>query len=282
MIYQSQRMRLECVHTIKSNSVNDILVCRELNSGVDLFYTVLAVKDHETVKFCLETFSESKIPQEESALVECFSDHGVFCMVFAYRERRPLQDFYTGNFFSLPECETICSNIILTCITSGLSFPLLYLALKQGQLNLSRDRTAYLTFELDLKDLDPKKNEHDCAVECAAILWDLLKPKASQKAFSYRLLEKKIARGSYSSFTELYKDIQITAAPKKEKNIFQRIIGWVRRQQDNIFRILMGCCIILGAVALVCLFSQLVFGDIPLLRLFINGFKVIGTESLTG
>ena len=39
--------------------------------------------------------------------------------------------------------------------------------------------------------------------------------------------------------------------------------------------------LILVIIALAMLFSNLVLGDIPWLRLFINSFKRIGTESLT-
>ncbi|MCD7738839.1 MAG: hypothetical protein LUH58_07350 [Lachnospiraceae bacterium] len=281
MIYQSQLMRLSSVRTIKSNTVNDVLICRDLNSAAGTLYTVLAVKEHETVKSCLEMFREYGT-SDRDVCVHSFSDQGIFCMVFEYKQERPLDDFYAGGFFSLQECEEICVQVIMACLTSGLPYPFLYLILKQGQLNLSRDRSVYLGYQTDLAELDIGKTERDCAVECAQILRRILSPKKSGKAFSYQLLEKKIDRKSYSTFTELYKDIRVASAPQKKKNIIQRIKAWFLRRQDIIFRILLYLCVVLVVIALASLITQLLFGDIPWLRLLFNGFKTIGTESLTG
>ncbi|MCD8130250.1 MAG: hypothetical protein LUE16_03050 [Lachnospiraceae bacterium] len=281
MIYQSQLMRLLCVRTIKSNTVNDVLVCRDLNSASGALYTVLAVRDHATVKQCLEMFRLSGT-SDRDVCVHSFSDQGIFCMVFEYKQERPLSDFYTGRFYTLPECEAICVQVIMACITCGLPFPFLYLVLRQGQLNLSKDHSVYLGYQTDLAELDITKTERDCAVECAQILRKLLSSKASGKAFSYQLLEKKIDRRSYSSFTELYKDIRIAAAPEKKKGIIQRIKAWFVRRQDLVFRISLYLCVVLSVVVLASLITQLIFGDIPWLRLLFNGFKTIGTETLTG
>lgn len=280
-IYQSQRMRLACVQTVKSNSVNDILVCRDLNSVAGVLYMVLAIKDHNTVRLCLEAFRQAGL-SESRACVDCFSDQGIFCMVFTYKPGRSLSEFYTGKFYSLTECETICASVIIACLTAGLPYSLLYLALRQGQLNLAKDHTVYLGWQIDLGELDPDRTERDCAVECAQILRELLSAKATQKAYSYRLLEKKISRKSYDSFTELYKDIQIAAAPKKKQGIRKRLMAFLARRQDTIFRILLFVCTALVLIVLASLLCQLIFGDVPWLRLLFNGFKTIGTESLTG
>ena len=138
-----------------------------------------------------------------------------------------------------------------------------------------------LGHQIDLEELDPARTERDCVVQCASILRDLLRPKSSQKAFSYRLLEKKIARKSYRKLTELYKDIRITAAPGKKKGIRKRIAGWFRRNQDGMFRFLLYLCAVLAFFVIVSLLTQLIVGDIPWLRLFFNGFETIGTETLT-
>ena len=87
---------------------------------------------------------------------------------------------------------------------------------------------------------------------------------------------------SYGQLTELYKDIRITAAPGQKKGIRKRIAGWFLRNQDGLFRILLLACMILAVLVIVSLLSQLIFGDVPWLRLFFNGFKIIGTETLSG
>lgn len=279
MFYESQRMKLECVRIVKESDINDILICQDLNTPAGNLYTLLVIKEHQAAKKYLEVFQQVGIPAQDS-YIDSFSDRGALCMAFEYKQERPLQDFYMGESYTLAECESICINVIMTCIASNLPYPILYLILRQGQLHLSKDHTVYFSYQIDLTELDPEKTERDCAVACASILRELLRPKASQKAFSYRLLEKKISRKSYDRFTELYKDIRITTVPGKKKGIRKRIKVWFARRQDGLFRILLCICLILGVLALVSLISQLLFGDIPWLRILFNGFKTIGTESL--
>ena len=112
------------------------------------------------------------------------------------------------------------------------------------------------------------------------ILRELLEPKASQKAISFQLLDKKISKKSYHKFTELYKDIRIAAAPRQRNSISGRFRAWFMRNRDQIFRIMLRICILLVILVLATFVTQAIFGDIPWLRLFINGFKKIGTESL--
>ncbi len=281
MLYQSQKMKLQCVRIVKKSDTNDIVICQDLNTAARNLYTLLVIKEHQTARKYLEIYEHAHLKAQDS-YIDSFSDQGAFCMVFAYQQERPLQDFYMGESYTLSECENVCISVIMACITSNLPYPILYLILKQGQLHLAKDHTVYLGYQIDLGELDGEKTERDCAVQCASILRDLLKPKASQKAFSYRLLEKKISRKSYGQLTELYKDIRITAAPGQKKGIRKRIAGWFLRNQDGLFRILLLACMILAVLVIVSLLSQLIFGDVPWLRLFFNGFKIIGTETLSG
>lgn len=278
MFFQSQKMNLECIRIVKKSDVNDIFICQDMNTAAGNLYTLLVIKDHMTTKKYLEVFEHAGLPAQDS-YIESFSDKGVFCMVFEYKQERPLKDFYMGNSYSLSECEEVCIQVIMACIASILPFPIIFLILKQGQLHLSKDHSVYFSYQLDLSELDPEITERDCAVQCAAILRDMLAPKASQKAFSYRLLEKKISRKSYDRFMELYKDIRVTATPLK-RGFLKKVKVWFVRNQDALFRILLVMCIMLAFAAVVLLVSQLLFGDIPLLRIFFNGFKTIGTESL--
>jgi hypothetical protein len=94
------------------------------------------------------------------------------------------------------------------------------------------------------------------------------------------LLEKKISRKSYDRFTELYKDIRITAVPGQKKGIRKRVKSWYTGRQEGLFHVLLIVCLIVAVLALISLISQLLFGEIPWLRILFNGFKTIGTESL--
>lgn len=279
MIYESPTMRLKCIRIVKRGPVNDILICQDLNVAGGSLYTLLAVKKHKTARTFLEIFEKAEQP-ENTLFVESFSVEGDFFIVFPYKQERPLKSFYAGGSYSLAECEEICSNTILSCIASGLPYPILYLILKQRQLNLARDHSVYLGFELDLSELDAAKNERDCTVQCAGILLELLEPKASQKAVSYQLLQKKVAKRSYQRFTELYKDIRIAAAPKRKKGLLAAFRRWFNRHRDMLFRILLWICVILVVLVGAAFLTQAVFGDVPWLRFFINSFKTIGTESL--
>ena len=279
MVYQSQKMKLECVRTVRQNDINDILICQDLNTAARNLYTLLVIKEHQTARQYLEVFERAGMSAQDS-YIDSFSDRGAFCMVFEYKQERPLQNFYMGESYTLAECEAVCINVIMACITSNLPYPLLYLLLKQEQLHLSKDHTVYFSYQIDLADLDPEKSERDCAVACASVLKELLRPKASQKAFSYKLLEKKISRKSYDTFTELYKDIRIAGVSGQKQGIRKRIKAWFARRQDGLFRILLCICLVLGVFALVSVLFQLIFGDIPWLRILFNGFKTIGTETL--
>lgn len=279
MFYQSQRMKLECVRVIRKNEINDILVCRDVNTAAGILYTLLVIKEHQIARKYLEVFEKAEMPTQDS-YIESFSDQGSLCMVFEYKQERPLKDFYMGTAYTLAECENVCINVIMACITSTLPYPLLYLILEQNQLNLSKDHMVYFSYQIDLAQMNPDRTERDCVGQCAAILRELLRPKASQKAFSYRILEKKISRESYDRFTELYKDIRITAVPGKRKGPGKRVRTWFISRKDGIFRILLIVGAVLALIVLVSLAFQLILGDIPWLRVLFNGFKTIGTESL--
>lgn len=279
MIYQSQKMRLECIRIVKTGEVNDIYICQDLNTAARTQYTLLAVKQHETVKKYLKIFEAAGLAAQ-NACVESFTDQGVFCIVFEYKQERPLKDFYMGESYSLTECENICMQVITSCISSGLPYPVLYLVLEQGQLNISKDTSIYLGYQIDLAQLDPSRTEGDCVVLCAELLRGMLESKASRRTFSYQLLEKKVARKSYVRFTELYRDIHITASSKKKAGLRKKLRAWFNRNQDTLFRILLAVSIVMGLFVVVSVASQLFFGDTPWFRIFFNGFKHIGTESL--
>lgn len=281
MIYQSQKMGLKTVRIVKKGDVNDILICKDTGTADGSLYTLIVVKEHTTAKKYLEIFEESDSAAKES-YIDSFSQDGNFCMVFPYKNERPVDSFYMGNSYTLAECEDVCINLILACITAAVPYPILYLMLEQNQIHLAKDHSVYFGYQIDLTGLDRTISEKECVVQCARILLELLAPKANQKAVSYILLRKKIAKKSYQKFTELYKDVRIAAVSKKKKGIRAKLKTWYLRNRDRLFRILLGICTVLAVVVVVSFVSQILFGDVPWLRFFINSFKEIGTENLTG
>lgn len=279
MIYQSNKMELECIRTVFQGKVNDIYICKDQNTKGEIPYTLLMIKDHKTARKYLQVFEQAG-KKVAGSYIDSFSDRGHFCMLFEYRQERPLKDFYMGGSLSLTESEKICINLILKCMESNLPYPVLYMILQQGQIHLAKDHSIYWSYCLDLEQLEEKKTEKDCVLLCAALLKELLKSKASSKGFAYRVLEKKIRRESYGCFIEVYRDLRITATPKQEKGVRKKLKKFLGKNESIFLKIFYTLCIVMILFALVSLISQLLFGEIPWLRILFNGFKKIGTQSL--
>ena len=279
MIYESDRMKLVTVSTKSIGEVSDCYICRDDSSPAGIMYTVIVVHEHTVVRRILEMFKMSD-RRGEGILVDNFSVGENQILVFPYHKERPLSQFYSGEAMTLAQCEDVCTNVILSCITSDLPYPILYLLLTGDQLMLSADRSVYFGFEMDLGLMDPAIGEGECTDVCARIILELLEPKSGQKATSYYLLSKKCANGSYSRFTDLYRDITIAAVSKGKVTVFTRIKAWFKRNTDNFIGILFWISVLLGIFALSLLISRLFLGGNSWFRLLFNTFKTIGKESL--
>ena len=284
MVYASHKTQYLVVSTCFVNEINDCYIAREAGKESGSLFTLLVIKHHELVKELLEIFRSSAVKWDEARgedpVIESFTFEQKYVMVMPYRTERPMSRFFVGEAFTLPQCEEICTNVILSCITSGLPWQLLYLVLTQDGLNLTKDRSVYLSYKLDLKDLDPVRSERDCATACAQILLSVLAEKKDQKNISYELLSQKVKNRSYTRFMELYRDIQIASTPDAKRRWTTKIRSFFYRNADQLFGVLFWICLILGIIALALLLTNLAVGDIPFLRIFYNSFKQIGTESL--
>ena len=279
MTFESQKAIYTIVSTLFSGESNCCYVARLSDEMDGRSFTIIAVKDHDAIRTLME--AESRIANiENSQLVDFFSYGNDYILVFPYRQERPLVTFFVGEALTLGEIEEIGTNLLLTCISASLPYPLLYLLLDQGQINLSKDGSIYFSYVIDLKYMDLRRTERDCTVKCAQILRALLATKENEKNISYELISRKSDNNSYNSFTELYRDLRIAAMPVEKKGILIRIKSFFVRNADLLFGILFWVCLILGIIALIVLLSHVVWGDIPILRLFVNTFKNIGTESL--
>ena len=280
MIFRSPDFTLSSVREVIKGKVNDVYICEDKSSHLKNFYTLWVIHDHDTAKSILEVFENAGV-RGRGSYVESFACDSDFCIAFNYESERPLKNFYMGDVWSLNDCEKICMNLIMECIMVKLPYPLLYLVLAQERIHINKDKSVYFSYELDLEKLDISRTEGDCAGRCAAVLLRLLEPKKKAKATSYKILEMKVPKDCYSSFTELYKDVELAAAPQKKLKLRQRLKRFWSKYRDRVFRILLIVCTILAVTAIVMIVSQLILGDIPLYRFFINPFKTIGTESLT-
>ena len=278
MIYQSDKIAYSPVMTAIKGKVNDVLICRDAGMNRDSYYTLLVLKNHETVKKLI-CIMENSIWGYESC-VDFFQWQNQYCLVFPQVKERRLQDFYMAEQFKLGTCTKICENLVLQCMMSKLPYPLLYLVLVQNQIHLLKDSDIELGYTLDLEMLDETVTEKECAAFCGTLIRELLQPKRSRKNISYQLLNRKLPRESYQTFSELYRDLKTATKAGKRQNILQWLKSCWNDSQGSIFRILLVLCVILILFTLGCLISKAIWGDIPFLRVLFNHFKVIGTESM--
>lgn len=286
MVYHANGMDLEVIWEAFHGAVNDVAVCRDLSSVSGDQYTVLVIHDHQCRRTMLDILQQSDRLAQEPACCQCFSHNELLCFVFPYRAERKFSTFAQGQMLTSSVGEEICVNMVMECLSSPLPWPLLYLVLRQDHIHIAKDNTIYFTMNLDLEDLNPQRDEDACVSYCAHVLLELLAGQPSggkrrRKALkSFELIRKKSDKHAYSGFPELYRDIKLTSIPASKTKLKHRAKGMWRRNQDRLFRFLMIFCVIVVVLALLLLICQLIFGDIPLFRLFRHTFDVIGTENL--
>lgn len=283
MIYHAGNMVLSGVRQVYSGSGNDVVVCRELDSAVPNWYTLLIAKDRACARLLLSVFGEDGTGGRavgEPAYLSRFTQNELLCFLFPYRPERRLGAFGPGQMTSAYMRERVCVNLLMECMSSTLPYPLLYLVLTQEQIHIEKDNSVYFTACFDLAELNAQISEADCVKECARILLSLLESGTRKRLRSYELIRKKAERGAYQAFPQLYMDLRFTEIPENRVGLRQQLRERWRGAKDPLFRVLLALSVAAVCVALVCLVSQLIFGDIPLLRIFEHSFDVIGTQSL--
>lgn len=279
MVYQVGKMLLEKTQEVLQGKINDVIVCRDIAGDGKQYYTVLVVHDRETAKLLMDMFHRGNASKTTKFITD-FTWKDRYLMVFDYVRERNLERFFASEVSGIHACEQMALNLVMECLACGVPYPMLYLMLNQGQINISKDRNIYLGFCVNLEELSENISEKDCATLCARIVFSYLGQMQSLKATSYKLLEKKIWKSGYQRFTQLYKDLKMAAQPLQKEGLWTRICRFFKGNQDKIFVLLMVVCVVLGMLALIMVLSQLFFSDVPFFRLFINPFKQIGTESL--
>ena len=279
MVYQVGDMTLQKVQEVLLGKVNDVIVCQDISCNGIVYYTVLVIHDKEIARKLMKLF-HSNTGIGRSKFVADYTWKDSYFMVFDYVRERPLEQFIFSEILSIQDCEQMGLNLTVECLAGGIPYPLLFLQLKQGQIHISKDRSVYLGYCVDLEEFSEKVTEKDCATLCAKIVFNYIEQMKSGKVTSYKLLEKKLWKGGYQRFTDFYKDLKMASQPLKKEGIIAKFKKFYRHNQDRIFRIVMIICILLGILAVAMIVSQLIFSDVPFLRIFINPFKQIGTESL--
>jgi hypothetical protein len=279
MIFYASNMVLEPVRDVFDGPENSVSICRDLQSPIGAHYTLLVVKDRNIAKRLIAIFenSERVLPEGILPYTACFTQNELLCYLFDYREERKLGLFAPGQIISAKDWESVCVNLVLECLSSPIPFPLLALSLEPDNVHLEKDGTVFLTPYYDLSRLSEDNDEAVCARKCAELMLSLIETRGRLK--SAELMRKKLAKDAFRSLPELYRDIKITEIPEKKK-ITERVRRFLRRNKDRFFVILLFLCVAAAIFALVVLVSQLLFGNIPILRIFERCFDVIGTRSL--
>jgi len=285
MIYNVDGMVLNRVREVLSSPVNDVEVCQDVGNPAQVYYVLLVIKDRERAKQLLSVFenNDKSAVSDTGPYLFRFADGERLCFGFEYRAERCLSSFAPGQMSTPALREKAAVNLVMECLSTPLPWPLLYLVLRQGNVNIEKDDSIFFSPYFDLSDLDAGKGEADCVNCCVSLILGLLDDpvrRRRQQLWSMELIRKKQKKGAYRSFPELYRDIKLTALPTARNSLLHRLRGWWARNRDTLFRVLLVLCGITLGIVLIMLISQLIWGDIPLLRLFQNSFDVIGTEVL--
>lgn len=277
MILETGTMRLICVREIINGKVNDVVVCREESGSIKSWYTVWMFKDHNMARTVLAEFDgvrgDKKYP-------EYFSCGPSFCLLFPYVPERPLQRFYIRQAFTPEERERIWRELVFRCMSCGLPAAVLYLLLTDGQLRLDRDGTVSLQYVADFEQYDQNITQKDCVRECAAILLKMLEEEGGRTLRNAKLLRGRLEHDGYEDFMQLYQDIRILTSHEKRDGVLSGVLRRMTERRDIVFRIMLLAAVLLAVSALILFLSQLISGDMSILRIFKKGFETIGTESL--
>lgn len=266
-------MRLKLTGTYQQGNVNDIHICQELKGSGCRRYILWTVRSREIIKILAA--------MEELACINAFAGEEGMCYLFQYEEPRPVMKFFRGEAETFEDYIGIYKNIVSLCMTEKSSYPILYLLIKEKQIQLNKNREVYFTYLISLDELDDNITEEDCVRECALFLLELMAEQDNKTC--RQLIEKKAARNAYHSFIELYQDIGLLAEKKKYKlsaRLFYFFPKPDERRKSKWIKIFLRLTVILAVLAAVILLSRLIFGDIPVFRLLTPAFQKIGTESL--
>ena len=167
MIYQINNMVLKVTQELLSGEVNDVVVCQDLSAATKTFYVVWVIKDNEISKIVLSIYDNF---EKEDTYIARGTFKEFYLYVFTYEECRSIGDFFMSEVEDIHECETMCTDIVVKCISCNIPYPIMYLQLDQKQLNRSKAGEIYFTYAVDLKEISEKIGEKECVSDCNIVL----------------------------------------------------------------------------------------------------------------
>jgi hypothetical protein len=281
MPFSANGMTLDVVHEIFSGPVNDAAVCRDYSSPLETYYTLIIIKARACAKRMIAALQMKRGANGgEEPYIACFSHNDRLCYLFPHRTDRPLSRFAAAQITTPAQWESVCMNLVMECLSSHLPYPLLALALESGNVHIEKDGAVYFSYNFDLNEMNVDDDERACARRCAETALSLLRP-GSGRVRSARLMNKKLGRNAYRGLSELYRDIKVSSVPPEKPKLRQRLGAFWQRNKDFFFRLLLVLCVIILVFAVLVGLMQLIFGNIPLFRLFEGSFDTIGTRKLS-
>lgn len=277
MIYENGKRRLSVISILHRGRVNDICICRDVSDRSGIFYTLLVIKEHETVLKIVRLTADWESKNGKPDL-EMFSDGSQYCLLFEYRQERPISRFFAG-IDHLEDAVTCLVRLVETCILAQrLPAPFLYLILVQKLVQIGPDGELYFTYGMDLEELDESAGEEDCTLVCAGFVLELAAgTRRLEKRLS--LVDKKLSRQAYRNFAELYRDLKVVKDLDKESHWIQ-LLHWFMRIRGRLFKLFLCLCLLIALLAFITLLSQLLTGDVAWFKFLFHTFDQIGTETL--
>lgn len=279
MIYQGAQMELYVIWEILHGAANDVVVCRDLRSPTGIYYTVLVVHDRTCLRGLLQLLEQ----EGQTPYLAKFAQNEAICLVFPYREERKMSTFAQGQMRTPQDREAVSINLVVECLALQVPSPFLQLMLEQNCVQLSQDNSVYFSYCLDLSQMDLTTGDAQCATICAEMILNLLEGSSKKQNHlkSFRLIRKKLNKNAYKNLPELYRDVKLSALSTEKIGVRKKFNGFIARNKDYMFHFLLVVCGLLIVLTLAMILSQLLYNDIPWLRLFEAGFETIGTETLT-
>lgn len=279
-MHQLREPLLEDIRVIYSGEAGRITVCRDRAASLETIYTCVTVPNGKTARELLALLETGTEPPP--AYRRAVAEDKALLLLFEYREERRFSSFSRAQLVTQRDKERACAELVLTCMAERLPPPILYLALSEENLNLSADGKIYFNFFLQPDRFDPGITQAQCTARCAQLVRAALALHTGRKTpQSLTLLDKKINRGAYRQFAELYRDLQFASLPAgTPEKLAQKVFSSAKRLLVRFARpglVLCACF----AVAAAALFVSHTFFSSGFFAQRNHALDIIGTETLS-
>lgn len=214
----------------------------------DMYGAVHICEDEQGVRY---TVWEMKRKEAEAFFYSnCIQNGERMRLLFPYEEPRPLFRFYKGKICTWQERKRLYENVVKACSRQQLPYPILYLLLTEKCLNLRKDGSVSLHYNVSLEGLDAGKDKKSCVQACAGLLLELMGQGDKEEKVCYALMQKKKRRNTYQDFEGLLEDLRLLDGrrrlrpfvrlpkPKQSTGESEKATGYLRaRDKKDYYRL---------------------------------------------